>query len=259
MDWRDLSKKYPQIFDSLWLFPKRGEGGDGKFHGNFIPQVAEYLMLRYTQPGDWIFDPFAGSGTTGDVAKRLDRHCFMSDLVPTREDIHQADARDILIGVEICRGEVTPTTVVYKMNAGPCKFDLTILHPPYADIIQFTDDPDDLSNCSDLSEYLEAMWEVAINIDQFVKTKGFVALVLGDMYRDGQVVPLSFLVMQQWRARFPYYALKAIFIKDIQGNVKDNTTNLWKYRHLKNGTAIFKHEYIFVFRKERDKKSREVF
>ncbi len=263
MDWRKLSEKYPQIFDSLWLFPKRGEGGDSKFHGGFIPQVAEYLMLRYAQPGDWVLDPFAGSGTTGDVAKRLNRYCFMSDLVPIREDILQADARTIqigMMGVAVAPMRiVVPILCTEEMPIGPFKFHLTILHPPYANIIQFTDHPDDLSNCPDLPKYLEDMWTVAVNIDKNVRAKGFVALVLGDIYKDGQVVPLSFLIMQQWRARFPHYRLKSIFIKDIQGNVKDNTANLWKYRHLKNGTAVFKHEYVFVFRKERDKRPREVF
>ena len=256
MDWRELSKLYPQIFDSLWLFPKRGEGGDKKFHGGFIPQVAEYLILRYTQPGDFVLDPFAGSGTTGDVAKRLNRHCFMSDLVSTREDITRADARCPVLTNE---KSGLPQEQVQWSNGKRFLFDLVILHPPYYNIIQFTNNPNDLSNCPDIPTYLEEMWMVAVNIDQNVKAKGFVALVLGDIYKDGQVVPLSFLIMQQWRARFPHYALKSIFIKDIQGNIKDNTANLWKYRHLKNGTNIFKHEYVFVFRKERDSKPKEVF
>lgn len=261
MNWRELSKKYPQIFDSLWLFPKRGEGGDKKFHGGFIPQIPEYLIMRYTNPGDYVADFFAGSGTTGDVAKRLNRRCFMSDLVPIREDILQANAKDILIGLEMAVAplRVMPTINIEGVFTGPFKFDLTILHPPYADIVKFSDHPDDLCNCFNLSVYLQEMWKIAINIDQYVKAKGFVALVLGDIYKDGQVVPLSFLIMQQWRTRFPHYKLKATYIKDIQGNVKDNTTNLWKYRHLRNGTAVFKHEYIFVFRKERDKRPREVF
>lgn len=255
MNWRDLVAKYPQIFDSLWLFPKRGIGGDKGYHGGFIPQIPEYLIMRYTKPGDWVLDPFAGSGTTIDVCRSLDRNVFATDLVPDREDILQGDARTILICGEFVGlddelgGQMFPTLERDNFG-GPFKFDLTILHPPYADIIQFSDDPTDLSNCPDLPTYLEEMWKVAVNIDQFVKAKGHVALVLGDIYKDSQVVPLAFLIMQQWRERLPY-ALRAVYIKDIQGNIKDNTANLWKYRHLKNGTAVFKHEYIFVFRKEK--------
>lgn len=262
MDWRELVSMYPQIFDSLWLFPKRGKGGDSKYHGAFIPQVVEYLLHRYTKPGDWVLDPFAGSGTTIDVCKRLGRNVFATDIVPDREDILQADARTILIGSKYASqsddlgGQMVPS-IDWDSGGSPFKFNLTILHPPYADIIQFSDHPEDLSNCPDLPTYLEEMWKVAVNIDQYVKVKGYVALVLGDIYKGGQIVPLAFLIMQQWRARLSYN-LRAVYIKDIQGNVKDNMTNLWRYRHLKIGTAFFKHEYIFVFRKERERKPKEV-
>src|SRR5256885_8260100 len=32
--------------------------------GKFIPQLVEVFLRRYFQPGDCVFDPFAGSGTT---------------------------------------------------------------------------------------------------------------------------------------------------------------------------------------------------
>src|SRR3977135_3494791 len=32
--------------------------------GKFIPQLVEVFLRRYFKPGDLIFDPFAGSGTT---------------------------------------------------------------------------------------------------------------------------------------------------------------------------------------------------
>jgi len=262
MNWRELANKYPRIFDSLWLFPRRGEGGDSKYHGAFIPQVVEYLLHRYTKPGDWVLDPFAGSGTTIDVCKRLDRNVLATDLVPDREDILQADAKRLLIsgkyiGLDDELGGQMIPSIEWDSCGGRFKFDLTILHPPYADIIQFSDHPDDLSNCPDLPTYLEEMWKVAVNIDQYVKVGGYIALVLGDIYKSSQVIPLAFLVMDQWRTLLPYH-LKAIYIKDIQGNIKDNTANLWRYRHLKYGTNTFKHEYIFVFRKERDRKPRKV-
>ena len=91
--WELLTLAYPGIFNSLWLFPKRGEGGDAKFHGNFIPQVVERLIAWLTEPEDFVFDPMAGGGTTYDVAKRLDRIPLVSDLTPVRPEIWPADAR----------------------------------------------------------------------------------------------------------------------------------------------------------------------
>ncbi len=34
------------------------------YHGKFIPQLVEVFLRRYFAPGDCIYDPFAGSGTT---------------------------------------------------------------------------------------------------------------------------------------------------------------------------------------------------
>jgi hypothetical protein len=47
--------------------------------------------------------------------------------------------------------------------------------------------------------------------------------------------------------------LKGIIVKDIQGNEKGSggkNKNLWRYRHLKNGTFGFSHEYLFLFRND---------
>ena len=69
-DYKEIVETYDgQIYDDLWLFPRRGEGGDPAFHGAFIPQVPQYLAIRYTSPGDVVWDPMAGSGTTGDALK----------------------------------------------------------------------------------------------------------------------------------------------------------------------------------------------
>ena len=47
------------------------------------------------------------------------------------------------------------------------------------------------------------------------------------------------------------YSIKAIIIKDMQGNerAKGKTANLWRYRALAGGFYIFKHEYVMVFQK----------
>ena len=45
--------------------------------------------------------------------------------------------------------------------------------------------------------------------------------------------------------------LKGIVVKDMVGNrAKIGQEALWRYRALKYGNYLFKHEYIFVFRKE---------
>ena len=47
------------------------------------------------------------------------------------------------------------------------------------------------------------------------------------------------------------FSLKSVVVKDMQGNrAKQNQEQLWRYRALTGGFYIFKHEYIFIFRKK---------
>lgn len=52
--------------DSLWLINERTKTGKHKniYHGNFIPQIPDQLIRRYTKKDEVVFEPFAGSGTT---------------------------------------------------------------------------------------------------------------------------------------------------------------------------------------------------
>lgn len=52
-------------------------------HPNQLPErYLERLLLAYTDPGDRVLDPFAGSGTTATVAAALGRPCVTIDVSP---------------------------------------------------------------------------------------------------------------------------------------------------------------------------------
>jgi len=78
-------KEYEEIItDSLWLFDKRDSSGAhlAWYWGNFIPQIPHQLMLRYTKKGDWVLDPFVGSGTTLIECRRLGRNGIGVEINP---------------------------------------------------------------------------------------------------------------------------------------------------------------------------------
>lgn len=52
------------------------------FPGNFIPQIPAALIQVLSQPRQHVFDPFAGSGTTGIEALVLGRRATLSDINP---------------------------------------------------------------------------------------------------------------------------------------------------------------------------------
>lgn len=82
---------------SDWHLPictghERLKGPDGKkLHPTQKPEALLYrLISATTKPGDTILDPFFGSGTTGAVAKMLNRHFIGIDQDQTYADAAQA-------------------------------------------------------------------------------------------------------------------------------------------------------------------------
>ena len=57
------------------------------YPAKFIPQVVRYAINTYTQEGDWIVDPFAGSGTVGVEAYLCKRNAVLLDLNPLLKHI----------------------------------------------------------------------------------------------------------------------------------------------------------------------------
>jgi len=78
-------KEYDDIItDSLWVLDKRDNSGahNAGYWGNFIPQIPNQFLKRYTKQGDWVLDTFLGSGTTLIECKRLGRNGIGVELNP---------------------------------------------------------------------------------------------------------------------------------------------------------------------------------
>ncbi len=259
----DLSrwKDYEDIqLDSLWLLGRRDHAGphSAEYWGNFVPQIPHQLMRRFTKQGEVVVDLFAGLGTTLIECRNLGRHGIGVELLPdvadrARQLVDQA-ANSFGVNTKIIDGDSTrPDTKIQVegalRDAGSESADLVLLHPPYHDIIKFSDRPDDLSNAPGLEEFLKMFSQVVQNAYSLLRPGRFMALVVGDKYAGSQWVPLGFECMRV--CQDAGFILKAINVKDIQGNErgKGKNENLWRYRAMKEGFYIFKHEYVMVFRK----------
>ena len=119
----------------------------------------------------------------------------------------------------------------------------------YHDIIRFSDNPADLSNCQDTDIFLERFLSVYSNLSSFLEVGRYLAVVIGDIYANSEWIPLQNLITSQLLSKGEL-RLKSIIIKNIINNrAKRNQENLWRYRALANGFYIFKHEYIVLFQK----------
>ncbi len=253
----DMSKwkEYTDIrTDSLWFIDKRDNSGahTGNYHGNFVPQIPHQLFSRYTKVGDWILDPFMGSGTSLIEAQRMGRNSIGIELQTSVAK--EAQSRIITEHNSGCRAlAFAGNSISLNMSAllnsvGIKKYQFVIYHPPYWDIIKFSDSPYDLSNAGSLELFLSGFSRAIDNTTQFLEKNRYCAVVMGDKYANSQVVPLGFYCMNLFIEKG--FLLKAILVKnfgDTKG--KANKQGIWRYRALASDFYVFKHEYILVFKK----------
>ncbi len=288
----DLShwQQYHDILtDSLWILDARDSSGAHRadYHGNFIPQIPNQLLRRFTKVGDIVLDPFLGSGTTAIEANRLARRWIgielsekVSDLarwriqddleryndrLPFPEDQERFEAKKdgeehaYSVGTwndtdNILLGDSSSQEVADKIgdklgDMGSEFIQFILMHPPYHDIIRFSDNPADLSNCQDTDVFLERFLSVYSNVSSFLEAGRYLAVVIGDIYANSEWIPLQNMVTSVLLSKGEL-RLKSIIVKNMMNNrAKRNQENLWRYRALANGFYIFKHEYIVLFQK----------
>ena len=244
--------------DSLWLINKRISAGkhENIYHGNFIPQIPNQLIRRYTKENDLILELFSGSGTTLYECENLNRNYIGFDINREINDIVNQKMKNTNIKYCLNCSDVTDKVSFNSdlQNSLLCQkqkeVDFIIAHPPYMDIVKFTDLEADLSNITDVDEFINKIVITFKNALIYLKKGKYFAVVMGDVYKQSEVVPLGFYVMNAIKSNFKVKT-KGIIVKNIEGNRgKLGVQNIWKYRALRSDYFLFKHEYIFIFKKE---------
>jgi DNA modification methylase len=248
---KTIKKWEPDDFElemtSVWSFPKRGNWAthDAKWRGNWSPYIPRNILLRYSNEGDLVLDQFAGGGTTLVEAKLLNRNIIGLDV---NKDALKRCREKVKFEHEGANGEVTIRKGDARKLRGikDSSIDLICTHPPYANIIHYSegqDIPADLSNYK-FDEFLEQMKDVAAESYRVLKDGKFCAILMGDARKNGHVIPLSFKTMQVFEDAG--FIIKEIILKE-QHNCR--ATGYWKSSSLKYNFFLLAHEYLFIFKK----------
>lgn len=249
METKKIKKWQPDDFElemtTHWSFPKRGDWAthDAKWRGNWSPYIPRNIILRYSNEGDLVLDQFAGGGTTLVEAKLLNRDIIGVDC---NDDALNRCKEKVNFDYPDARGKVK----IYKGDARNLYFlqdesiDLICTHPPYANIIKYSDEiAEDLSRLN-VRDFLEQMRPVADECYRVLKKEKFCAVLMGDTRQKGCMIPMSFEVMQIFKDSG--FILKEVIIKQ-QHNCR--ATGYWKTNSVKYNFLLIAHEYLFVFKK----------
>ena len=128
---------------------------------------------------------------------------------------------------------------------GDGSMDLILTHPPYLNIIRYSDGIEgDLSAISSVNKFCGEMEIVACELFRVLKPDRYAAILMGDTRRGRHFVPLAYRVMERF--------LKAGFVLKediIKAQHNCGATSRWKWKAIKDKFYLIMHEHLFVFRK----------
>lgn len=211
-----------QILTSVVSFPDRGEGGDNKYRGNCSSRLPEALLRHFKS--QQISDYMCGSNSTGAAAARLGVTC---------------NAYDLHSGFDLLHHDI------------PERPEFIFWHPPYHDIIKYSDNMYSASEVqsrygydprqSDLSRI--PTWETFVQTMNYCMMKQFTALekggrmavLVGDIKKKGRLYSMIFELVKPG-------VLKNVIIK-TQHNCDSNQKQY-------GGRFIpILHEYVLLVKK----------
>ncbi|MFW6026344.1 MAG: TRM11 family SAM-dependent methyltransferase [Candidatus Woesearchaeota archaeon] len=240
-------ENFKEEITSVWSFPERGNWGphSGTYRGNFAPQVARNVILKYSRKKDLILDPMCGGGTSLIEAKLLKRRSLGFDINPkavreTKEKLNYIDNKSK------CLHKVNIGDVRDLNNIENNSIDLIITHPPYLDIIKYSKGKikGDFSNFSNIKDFIKDFSKGIKELFRVLKENSYCAILIGDTRKGGHYVPLSNYVMIKFLEHG--FVLKEDIIK-IQHNCKSNS--YWRKKVKQYNFHLIMHEHLFIFRK----------
>ena len=229
---------------SIWSFPNRGSWAThkGDYRGNWSPHIPRNLILKYTNENELVLDCFVGSGTTMIECKELNRNGIGIDINPTAISITKQRTS--------YQSNNNSTLNIYLANAKKMdcitdnSIDFICTHPPYADIIRYSDSILDDISLHNYNDFLLEMHRVAEECYRVLKPNHYCSFMIGDIRKNGNVIPLGFKLMEEFsKSKF---ILKEIIIKE-QHNCK--YTSYWLNNDSMKRMYLLAHEYIFIMKK----------
>jgi len=259
---RTLTPKYfNEEQTSVWSFKQRGNWAthSGEYRGNWSPYIPRNIILKYSKPGELVLDYFCGAGTTAVESKLLGRRCIALDINDKaielakknvnftinqkQQDLFFENKNLTIYEPELLIGDARDLSFLRDDS-----IDLICAHPPYANIINYTNSKDGDLSFYDIDKFLLEMSKVAKESFRVLKPCRQCAILIGDTRREKHIIPLGFKLIDIYlKAGF---RLRELIIKR-QHNCK--TTGFWYNNSIKYNFLLLAHEYLPIFEKPKTK------
>jgi len=234
----DKDYRPPMFSTTLWDYPKQSYGttpkGNNKYPGVTPAFIIYNLIWRYTKPGDLVLDPMAGSGTTIDVCKEERRRVIAFDIVPTRKDIVQADARALPLKDGIV--------------------DLVFIDSPYGDNIKYNDHPRNIGHIPATEErFYDELEKVMVECNRVMKEGAVLGWLIGDQWAKGVFIPVGLRIYERLTKHFEPIDIVCV----VRRNQASNTP-FWQSKALQHNFFLRGFKYLIIVKKSSKRKPKEL-
>jgi DNA modification methylase len=179
-----------------------------KFPEPFIQQFIE----RFTEPGERVFDPMAGTGSSLIAAATSHRAAYGIELNPAFCDIirQRFEARRVELPAnatwQVCSGDAGVAKTYDKL---PASFHYVITSPPYWDMLRmkgaetqqkrkqagllqfYSDDARDIGNVASYEEFLENLVKIYQRVGARLERGRYMTIIVKNVKKKGQIFPLA--------------------------------------------------------------------
>lgn len=214
---------------TLWDYPKQSYGktpkGSNKYAGVTPAFIIYNMIRRYTEKGDLVVDPMAGSGTTLDVCKEEARRCIAYDIYPPRPDIIQNDARQI------------------PLNDN--SVDMIFIDSPYGDNIKYNEHPDNIGRISsEDGKFYDELEKVMNECHRILKSGKVLGWLIGDQWVKKRFTPVGFKIYERLCKYFD-----TVDIICVTRRGQTSNTGIWYNRAVRFNFYLRGFKYLFLMRK----------
>jgi len=198
------------------LKPQRRKKNEVLHPAKFPEDLADLFIQKFTRPGDNVFDPMSGTGSTQVSALKNGRNAYGTELSSFFAEIARERALSFLFEqsrdfpkkmvpeVDIIEGDARRAT-----EYGFPRQDLIFTSPPYWDMLNmkgaenqakrikkglrtnYSDDEDDLGNLSDYAEFVESLAEIYLDMLPLLNPGGVMVIVVKNIKKKGKNYPFA--------------------------------------------------------------------
>ena len=254
-------------FTKSWFIhtPKRRKENEILHPAKYPESLIEEFIGFFSKEGDWVFDPFLGTGSTLIAAGNTNRNGAGIELMKkyfntSVKRIKEAEYKTELIPI---LGSSDNLKKLLNQTVGERLFDFIITSPPYWNQLErnnirqknrkesgldtrYSKKKEDLGNIKEYEDFIEKQARIFDEVFDITKPGGYLTVITNNVYFDSRLYPLAFdTAISLTKRGDKSWTLKdeKIWLQNDKPLLPLGVNNAWVgNRH---------HQYCLIFRKEK--------